>query len=99
MDDTRTPPNDGATVLVIDDDADILQSVRVLLTRHGLEVLTAPGPAEGLRVLTEQPVDAVLPGAPWALAYEPALDPEPVRLGTGRPLRLDARSVTVLRVC
>ena len=47
-------------VLFIDDDPDVLTSVRLLLTRHGFEVLTAPGAAEGLSLLAGAAVDAVL---------------------------------------
>jgi len=60
MDDVRATAYEAGSVLVIDDDADVLQSVRVLLGRHGLEVLSATGPAAGLRVLAERSVDAIL---------------------------------------
>jgi len=54
------PSSTRPTVLFIDDDADVLTSVRLLLTRHDMEVLTARGPAEGLGLLGGTPVDAVL---------------------------------------
>ena len=47
-------------ILFIDDDADVLTSVRLLLTRHGFEVLTATSPAEGLALMAGAAVDAVL---------------------------------------
>ena len=47
-------------VLFIDDDPDVLTSVRLLLARHEFEVLTAPAPAEGLSLLAGAAVDAVL---------------------------------------
>ncbi|HEX8569058.1 MAG TPA: sigma-54 dependent transcriptional regulator [Caulobacteraceae bacterium] len=47
-------------VLYIDDDADVLTAVRMLLTRHGFEVLTASNPPEGLALLGAAAVDAVL---------------------------------------
>ena len=53
----RTAPG---KVLFIDDDADVLTSVRLLLGRHELEVMTAADPADGLRLLGAAQVDAVL---------------------------------------
>src|SRR3712207_6683724 len=55
--DSRDGP---ARVLFIEDDPDVLTSVRLLLGRHGMEVLTAPNPGEGLRLLAAAAVDAVL---------------------------------------
>ena len=49
-----------AKVLFIDDDPDVLTSVRLLLGRHEMEVLSASSPAEGLRLLPAVQVDAVL---------------------------------------
>jgi DNA-binding NtrC family response regulator len=53
----RTEP---ARVLFIDDDPDVLTSVRLLLGRHEMEVMTAADPADGLRLLGAAQVDAVL---------------------------------------
>jgi DNA-binding NtrC family response regulator len=50
----------AARVLFIEDDADVATSVRLLLGRHEIEVLTAPNPAEGLRLLAATAVDAIL---------------------------------------
>ena len=47
-------------MLFIDDDPDVLTSVRLLLGRYEIEALTAASPAEGLRLLAAAPVDAVL---------------------------------------
>lgn len=47
-------------MLFIDDDPDVLTSVRLLLGRYEIETLTATTPAEGLRLLAAAPVDAVL---------------------------------------
>ena len=60
MNDRPAPDSDTPTVLFIDDDGDVRQSVRVLLSRHGVEVLVAAGPAEGLQMLASRPVDAIL---------------------------------------
>lgn len=54
-------PESGApVVLFIDDDIDVRTSAQVLLARHGMEMLSAAGPAEGLAILASRPVDAVL---------------------------------------
>jgi DNA-binding NtrC family response regulator len=55
-----TPPTQLTRVLLIEDDADVGTSVRLLLGRHGIEVLTAATPTEGLRLLAAAPVDAIL---------------------------------------
>ena len=47
-------------VLFIEDDQDVLTSVRLLLGRYEMEVLTAASPAEGLRMLAATTVDAIL---------------------------------------
>jgi len=54
--DVSAPP----AILVVDDDPDILQSVRVLLSREGMAVQGATAPAGALRLLGEQNFDAVL---------------------------------------
>jgi DNA-binding NtrC family response regulator len=53
-------PRAAARVLFIEDDADVLTSVRLLLGRHGIETLTAATPTEGLRLLSGVSVDAIL---------------------------------------
>jgi CheY-like chemotaxis protein len=40
----------GQTILAVDDEADLLEAVRRVLSRLGHVVLTAPGPAEALDV-------------------------------------------------
>jgi DNA-binding NtrC family response regulator len=54
------PRTGGGRVLFIDDDADVLTSVRLLLGRNDVEVLTAGTPVDGLRLLAATPVDAIL---------------------------------------
>jgi len=48
------------TLLLVDDEARILSSLRRSLRREGWRVLTAGTPAEALRLLDEEPIDAVL---------------------------------------
>src|SRR5437867_6768030 len=45
--------NGGGTILVIDDDVEVLDSVQRLLESEGVAVLTAPGPIEGIKMYTE----------------------------------------------
>ena len=49
-----------ATVLIVDDEARILNALRRSLRREGWEILTAEGPREALRMLDDQAVDLVL---------------------------------------
>jgi len=44
-------------ILIVDDEESIRISLSALLSRHGYRVITAPGGAEALDVLTEQDVD------------------------------------------
>ena len=56
-----TPAIAGSlTVLCVDDEPNILNSLRRLLRPHGYHVLTAGSGAEGLAVLEQTPVDLVL---------------------------------------
>jgi response regulator RpfG family c-di-GMP phosphodiesterase len=48
------------TLLVVDDEVRILSALRRSLRREGWRVLTAGTPAEALRLLDEEPIDAVL---------------------------------------
>ena len=52
--------NDIPTLLVVDDEACILSALRRSLCREGWRVLTASTPDEALRMLDEEPIDAVL---------------------------------------
>jgi len=52
--------DDSPTLLVVDDEARILSALRRSLRREGWRVLTAATPAEALRLLDEEPIDAVL---------------------------------------
>lgn len=48
------------TLLVVDDEARILSALRRSLRREGWRVLTAGTPAEALRLIEEEPIDAIL---------------------------------------
>ncbi len=48
------------TLLLVDDEEHILSSLKRMLRRDGYQILTAPGGAEGLRILREQPVDVIV---------------------------------------
>jgi response regulator RpfG family c-di-GMP phosphodiesterase len=48
------------TLLVVDDEERILSALRRSLRREGWRVLTAGTPDEALRILDEEPIDAVL---------------------------------------
>ena len=52
--------SDPPTLLLVDDEARILSALRRSLRREGWRVLTAGTPAEALRLLEEEPIDAVL---------------------------------------
>jgi response regulator RpfG family c-di-GMP phosphodiesterase len=52
--------SDPPTLLVVDDEARILSALRRSLRREGWRVLTAGTPAEALRLLDEESIDAVL---------------------------------------
>jgi DNA-binding response OmpR family regulator len=49
-----------ATMLVVDDDAEILDLMRDYLSAEGYHVVTAPDGAQALRVLETTPVDGIL---------------------------------------
>lgn len=48
------------TLLIVDDEANIVTALRRLLRRDGYEIVTAGSGEEGLRRLAEQPVDVIL---------------------------------------
>src|SRR5690242_21125759 len=48
------------TVLVIDDNEAVGTALDVMLSMHGVRVLTATAPADGLALLRREPVDLVL---------------------------------------
>jgi DNA-binding NtrC family response regulator len=54
----QVPP--APTLLIVDDEVRILSALRRALRREGYLILTASTPAEGLKRLDEQRVDAVL---------------------------------------
>jgi DNA-binding response OmpR family regulator len=49
-----------AKVLVIDDDPDVLATTRLFLESRGYEVVSAPGPEQGLRQLETEKPDVVV---------------------------------------
>src|SRR3569832_292784 len=54
------PSLPNATVLVIDDNEAVLTAFDVLLSIHGVRVLTAASPSDGLRRLAGDAVDLVI---------------------------------------
>ncbi|WP_374486660.1 HD domain-containing phosphohydrolase [Zoogloea sp.] len=86
---TLAPNTDNAsfTILCVDDEANILSSLRRLFRPHGYTVLTAGGGAEGLEVLAKEHVDLIIsdmrmPGMDGAtfLAEARTRHPDTVRL-------------------
>ena len=49
-----------ARILVVDDDPDFVESMRLILEPNGYEVTSAADSEEGLRKLREEPVDLVI---------------------------------------
>jgi DNA-binding response OmpR family regulator len=47
-------------ILVIDDEPDLLDIVRLMLKQDGYEILTARDGADGLEILAQQPVDLII---------------------------------------
>ena len=54
------PPEQAATVLVVEDDADLLELIRHVLAAPGRTVLGAPNGEDALRVAVSAPVDVLL---------------------------------------
>jgi len=92
----------GKRALLVDDDVHFLGFLRHLLQKHGTECLEAPGGAEGLKILAEQPVDFILsdinmPGMDGygflsAVRKQPQFAALPFILLTGRPAYSGLRS-------
>jgi DNA-binding NtrC family response regulator len=53
-------PTESPTILVIDDDPDIVRAATLLLERNGMRVLGAPDPDAAWVRLAEGPIDAIL---------------------------------------
>ncbi len=49
-----------ATILMVDDDADLVSAVKVLLEAHGHQVHSAPNGEQGLRCLRETTPDLII---------------------------------------
>jgi CheY-like chemotaxis protein len=69
-------------ILVIDDDADFLSYVQIMLSANGYEVLTAITAAEGLRRMHQDPPDLVIADVMmsyvldgWTVSREMKADP------------------------
>lgn len=56
----RSEENDGVTVLVVDDTADLREIITLALEKKGYQVIDASGGAEALQRLEEKPIDIVL---------------------------------------
>jgi DNA-binding response OmpR family regulator len=90
-------------VLIVDDDPDTLEFLRLLLQQHGYEILTARDGCEALELLETQPIDLILTDVamPQLNGYQlcqrvkKASDPHlvltPVILMSGRTLASDIR--------
>lgn len=57
---TPTLPDNPQTLLFIDDEANILSSLKRLFRPHGYRILTAEGGPAGLALLEQEPVDVVV---------------------------------------
>src|SRR5262249_12348991 len=88
-----------ARILLIDDDASLLQMVRLMLEREGHQVLLAEGGEEGLTIAREQApdlaiVDLMMPGISGygvtrALRTDPHTAAMPVLILTARGQSMD----------
>jgi response regulator RpfG family c-di-GMP phosphodiesterase len=95
------------TLLVVDDEDQILSALRRCLRREGYELLTETSPSAGLSVLKSRPVDAILsdqkmPGMSGIQFLEQAaiLRPEAVRmLITGWTEEIAAQRLEEVGVC
>jgi len=52
--------NPAKRVLVVDDHPDLLDTLKLILTEHGFEVLTARNGQEALDLLQKQPINLIL---------------------------------------
>ena len=50
----------SATILYIEDDPEMIDLAKVILTRHGFVVKGAHGGRHGLDLISEQPIDVIL---------------------------------------
>ncbi|NTV69024.1 MAG: EAL domain-containing protein [Azonexaceae bacterium] len=55
-----TPPEKGQTLLIVDDEPNILTSLSRLLRREGFNILTAQSPAEAFEHLAKHPIQVIL---------------------------------------
>lgn len=56
----RNGPGQGKSVLVVDDDIELLLTYQELLQAHNYETSTAKNGAEALQLMRNRPVDAIL---------------------------------------
>ncbi len=52
--------SDGKTILTIDDDPDVLESLKTILEAHGYNVITAASAEEGVRVYKDEQPDMII---------------------------------------
>src|SRR6266567_4719586 len=52
--------NGVLNLLVIDDESQMLQMIRLALAQHGLDIIATPDPEEGLRIFLEKRPEIVL---------------------------------------
>ncbi|MBI5596813.1 MAG: response regulator [Elusimicrobia bacterium] len=92
------PPASDRTVLIVDDDEDILTLLEILVQRDGFRILLAASGEEALRLMREKPhalvLDLFMPGTDGFRVLE-TLDtlpaPPPVIVITGSPNPDDAK--------
>ncbi len=53
-------PTDARTLLIVDDEPNILSTLRRMLRNEGYRILTAPSAQEGLELLAQNPVQVIL---------------------------------------
>ena len=77
-----SPAAGSLRVVVIDDDPDFLDYVRIVLSSHGYDVLTASGAAVGLDLMRQDPPSLVILDVMmsyaldgWTVCHEMQLDP------------------------
>lgn len=103
-------PAGETTVLIVDDDEDILGLLEILVHRDGFKILTASGGVEAINMLSQGPdallLDLIMPGAGDGFSVLEAVEslpfPPPVIVITGSPNSNDlaraAKSLVVRKV-
>lgn len=103
-------PAGETTVLIVDDDEDILGLLEILVHRDGFKIVTASDGVEAIKLLGQGPdallLDLIMPGAADGFAVLEAVEglpfPPPVIVVTGTPNAADlaraAKSLVVRMV-